>query len=124
MLDLLNVFVEPKEQYYEPVINYENINYSEPKIIIRGGSFLGQLPIKQEILATENDNILYIENKLALYEGYKKSQNFETYDELDLKKYLKNLDLMILEINEINFYNASFGFIDYLLEHEELFNRG
>lgn len=124
LLDLLNLFKEPKQQYYQQIINYEDNNYSHPTTIIRGGSFLGQLPIQQEILPDDQDNILYIDNKIALFNGYSKSQSFENYDELDMKKYFENIDLMILEINEINFYNATFGFLDYILEHKELFERG
>ena len=50
-----------------------------------------------------------------------KQKEFDTYEELNIDKELKDYDIVLIEINELNFYNASFGFIDYLLENGDKF---
>ena len=89
---------------------------------IQGGSFLGGLLLPQTTISV-NGEICHIENKNFFYNKYKDHCSFESYDELNEKfnllNHIKKTDVIILEINEINVYNATFRFLDYLLSHEE-----
>ena len=48
------------------------------------------------------------------------SMTVTDYDQIDFRPYTKNIDLVILEINEVNIYNATFGFLDYLLDNKNI----
>ena len=63
-------------------------------------------------------------NKYFFYHHFADNVTFETYDEINEKfnliDHINKTDVFIFEIHELNFYNASFGFLDYILEHEEI----
>lgn len=121
LFDILNIYDEPNIQFYEPVISFDNFDNDDFNFLIQGGSFLGGLLFPYSTLGMTN-KIYHIENKACLYDHYSKDLTFTDYDDLDRKinlvKQLKDFNVVILEINELNVYNASFGFLDYLLEHE------
>ena len=119
---VLNIYDKPNEDYYSSVVSldtYDNDNFS---FTIQGGSFLGGLLFPFTTLSVFGE-VLHIENKTCIYDKYSKDVDFESYDDLDkqlgLLNHLRKTNVYILEINELNVYNASFGFLDYLLEHEE-----
>lgn len=122
LFNVLNIYDKPKEQFYKTVMEYTNFDNDNLNFTVQGGSFLGGLLLPQTTLSLFGD-VLHIENKILLYNKYKDNYTFETYDELaekfNLIEHLHNTDIFILEINELNVYNATFGFIDYLLMHEE-----
>ena len=124
LFEVLNVYDKPNEKYYESVISYNNIDYEELNYLVQGGSFLGGFLIPYWTIGLRN-NVIHIENKAVLYNKYKASATFETFDELNdkinLLDSLKETNIIILEIHEVNIYNATFGFIDYLLEHKDKF---
>ena len=122
LFNVLNIYDKPNEQFYESVIDYKDFDNDNLNFTIQGGSFLGGLLFPQSTISVFG-SVYHIENKNLLYNNYKDHCPFETYDELnekfDLIKHLKKTDVFILEINELNVYNATFGFLDYLLAHEE-----
>ena len=122
LFNVLNIYDRPDEQFYAPVIKYINYDNDNLNFTIQGGSFLGGLLFPQATLSVEGD-VYHIENKNLIYNKYKNHFSFESYDELNEKfkliEHLKKTDVFILEINELNVYNATFGFLDYLIEHEE-----
>ena len=122
LFDVLNIYDKPKEQFYESVLHFDNIDIEDKTWTIQGGSFLGGLLFPQATLSLFGD-VVHIENKIMLYNKYQDNYDFESYDELaekyGLLEHLKKTDIFVLEINELNVYNATFGFLDYLLEHEE-----
>lgn len=122
LFNILNIYDKPNEQFYESVIKYNNFDNDNLNFTIQGGSFLGGLLLPQTTLSVFGQ-VYHIENKILLYNKYQDNYNFESYDELNQKfnliDHLRNTDVFILEINELNVYNATFGFLDYLLAHEE-----
>ena len=122
LFNTLNIYDKPNEQFYESVLDYKDFENDNLNFTIQGGSFLGGLLFPQITLSVFGD-VYHIENKVLLYDKYQNHDSFESYDELNEKfnliDHLKKTDVFVLEINELNVYNATFGFIDYLLEHEE-----
>ena len=71
----------------------------------------------------DNSNVIFMSNTDVFTDNWKTNSTFNDYNQLDLNKYTDGLDLVILEINEVNVYNATFGFLDYLLDNQDkLFN--
>ena len=122
LFNVLNIYDKPNEQFYAPIIDYNNYDNDNLNFTIQGGSFLGGLLLPQTTLSVYGE-VYHIENKNLIYNKYKNHSAFESYDELNDKfhliDHLHKTDVFILEINELNVYNATFGFLDYLLEHEE-----
>lgn len=122
LFNVLNIYDKPNEQFYEPLIEYKDFDNENLNFTIQGGSFLGGLLLPQSTISLFGD-VYHIENKVLLYDKYKEHYMFETYDELNEKfkllDHAKKTDVFIFEINELNVYNATFGFLDYMLEHEE-----
>ena len=66
---------------------------------------------------------VHFENNYIYYENYSKIEwlsKFDAYDEIDLEQFMKDTNVVILEINEAAISNMTWGFIDYLLEHPEI----
>ena len=124
LFDVLNVYDKPNENFYSSTINYKNVDYEELNYLIQGGSFLSALLFPYFTIGLHNE-VFHIENKVVLYNKYSATCPFENFDELDANMHildkLKTMDIIILEINEVNVYNATFGFIDYLIENEVYF---
>lgn len=117
LYELLNLNKKEKKLYMNTYVEYLDPRSSFPSVIISGGSFLGELLFPFATYGLEDNKVFHIENKMYYMNHYEDLVNFEKYDEIPLKDELKNIDLFVFEINEVNIYNASFGFIDYLLEH-------
>ena len=122
LFNILNIYDKPNEQFYESVLDFKDFDNDNLNFTIQGGSFLGGLLFPQTTLSVFGE-VYHIENKVLLYDKYQENYLFESYDELnekfDLINHIKKTDVFVFEINELNVYNATFGFIDYLLEHEE-----
>ena len=119
LLRLLNLNKNPKYTYMNTAVQYVDTNSSFPSVVISGGSFLGELLFPFATYGLDFNKVYHIENKLYYMNHYDDKYEFEKYDEIPIKKDLKDIDLFIFEINEVNIYNASFGFIDYLLDNLE-----
>lgn len=122
LFDILNIYDKPDEEFYVPIdemIEYDsdNLNFT-----IQGGSFTS-LMMFPPIVVSEKGNAVQIVNKQAFYNNYTNMVEFNNYDELNNKigllDRIKDTDCYIFEIHEVNVYNASFGFLDYLLKHKE-----
>lgn len=120
LYNILNLLMPPGLEYYN--VKFETVEGSEqPSVFFRGGSFMGQsinALISNRIFG---DNI-HFENNYYFTDYYKNSQtisNFDAYEELDVCGYLKNSDILILEVNEEKIFTMSWGFIDYILENYE-----
>ena len=120
LVSLLNVFKKSNEKFYDPIVDYTSVESSFPSLLIRGGSFLAQLALPYVLVGYDN-KVTILSNKICFYDRFSKQKEFDTYEELGLEKEFKDYDIVLLEINELNFYNASFGFIDYLLENGDKF---
>ena len=120
LFDVLNIYDKPNEQFYESVITFENFETGPNNFIVQGGSFLGSLLIPQVTVNPFGD-VAHIENKSMFYDKYRELASFDSYEEAnskyDLLDRCKKADVYIFEIHELNVYNATFGFLDFLLEH-------
>lgn len=115
LLDLLNVYMGyPKEKYYEYDIELQNPKEYDPThILVQGGSFAQGL--EHDVFSQYSDDQLY-------YINYKNSISdlsgnyipFNEWDELDLKKYLDQVDFVVIELNDAAIHNESSGFVEYL----------
>lgn len=114
---LLNLYKKEKNIYMNTQVEYLDPSSSFPNVVISGGSFLGELLFPFATYGLEFNKVFHIENKMYYMNHYEDLINFEKYEDIPLQNELKNIDLFVFEINEVNIYNASFGFIDYLLEH-------
>ena len=122
----LNLIGNPnKDTYYKSklIVTKEN---EVPAVFMRGGSFLGQslraLGTAGAIHVTAHyENNYYFTND---YTGMESLSAFDAYDEfVDMGRYLSEADMLILEVNEAAIPNMSWGFIDYLIDNSELFER-
>lgn len=122
LFGILNLYNKPNEKFYSTILNYLDYNVTTLNFTINGGSFLGELLLPYYLVGYQNE-VMHIENKTFFYNNYNKHTQFESYDELNEKynllRKVKNTDMFIFEINELNVYNATFGFLDYLLKHLE-----
>lgn len=119
--EVLNIYSKPKEKFYNPTLNYIDASIDEKNYIICGGSFMSGLLIPN-ITDGINNEVYEVMNKFFFYNHFADNITFETYDEINEKfnliDHINKTDVFIFEIHELNFYNASFGFLDYILEHE------
>ena len=120
LFDVLNIYDKPNEQFYVPVVKFENFDLEKLNFVVQGGSFLGSLLIPQ-ITVTPFGDITHIENKSMFINKYKDLITFDSYEEANEKANIINIckeaDVFIFEIHELNVYNATFGFLDFLIEH-------
>lgn len=120
LFDVLNIYDKPNEQFYESVLTFENFDVGDSNFLVQGGSFLGSLLIPQ-ITVNPFGDVVHIENKSMFYDKYRELVSFDSYEEANSKYSLvdrcKNTDVFIFEIHELNVYNATFGFLDFLIEH-------
>ncbi|MBP3200771.1 MAG: hypothetical protein J6M39_03910 [Lachnospiraceae bacterium] len=120
LFDVLNIYDKPDEKFYESVVTFENFDTSNLNYLVQGGSFLGSLLIPQMTVNPFGD-IVHIENKSMFYDKYRELVTFDSYEEADAKysllKRCKDTDVFVFEIHELNVYNATFGFLDFLIEH-------
>lgn len=107
-------------EYYD--VNYETFSGTDqPSVFYRGGSFMGQ-SINALILCRIFGENIHFENNYYFTDYYTNIQtlsSFDAYDEFDVCSYLKNSDILILEVNEEKIPTMSWGFIDYILENYE-----
>ena len=119
---VLNIEDKPNEKFYEVSHEVYDFQTDNLNFIMHGGSFTVQLMLPAVVLGGTGDIVQMI-NKKVFYNNYSNIEDFESYDELNtrmnLLEHAKNADVFIFEIHEVNVYNATFGFLDYLLEHEE-----
>lgn len=124
LFNVLNIYDKPNENFVSSDVSFVEFVPSDIDYLIQGGSFLGEL-LLPFITIGLNNKVIHIENKNCIYNNYVDNVQFEDYDDLDKKinllRQLRDFDVIMLEINELNIYNASFGFIDYLLENERYF---
>lgn len=122
LYDSLNLLDKvPNEDWYSATMNVVQNGEDYPNIFLRGGSFMGQslsslirCGVFGEDVHFENN--YYFLNKYA--EAYYLS-GYSAYDEMDLDTLVGKSDILVLEINEAQICNMSWGFIEYLLEHPE-----
>ena len=120
LYDILNLIEKPRGDYYETSIKYDSIELSMPSFLISGGSFTGELLFQFFTFGIDNE-VIHISNKTCLLDHYERQVEFEDYSELPILENLKKIDIIVLEINELNVYNATFGLLDYLLENKNKF---
>lgn len=61
-----------------------------------------------------------MENRQIFTEEFGQVKEFSRYEEADMRECLRDIDLVVLEVNETAVSDMSFGFIDYVLEHPEI----
>jgi septation ring formation regulator EzrA len=98
---------------YAVSTNYTNLR----GFLIELRDKLQVIKTRKEAYEQELQKIDLKNNEDALEEFNKKIKKY--YDTIVSE--LKDFDIVMLEINELNFYNASFGFLDYLLENGDKF---
>lgn len=115
---ILNLLLPSSEEYYNVEIEVEE-GKDKPNVFLRGGSFMGQ---SLRFLITSNifNKDIHFENNYYFTDLYSNKfylSNFNAYNEIDVESYLKQSDIMILEVNEEKIYTMGWGFIDYVLEN-------
>lgn len=117
--EVFNLLQKPYDSYYEPVIRVTDAATDAPGMLCRGGSFMGQ----SVAMLTRNHYFgknVSMENRQIFTDEFANTVGFDSYDEVDLGEYFKDIDIVILEVNETAVSEMSFGFIDYVLEHPQL----
>ena len=61
-----------------------------------------------------------MENRQIFTDEFENVVPFTDYEAVDMRAYLRDIDLVVLEVNETAVSDMSFGFIDYVLEHPEI----
>ena len=120
----LNLFEEPDESYYSARIHVTREG-EKPNVFCRGGSFLGQ---SWSMLVQSGcfSNDLHYENNYFFTNQYTTQTTLSVmaaYEESDeWIPFLRDADIVVLEINEASIEDATFGFVDYVLDHSEILN--
>ena len=121
--EVLNVYSKPKEKFFVPSLKYNDTTIDERNYTLSGGSFMSGLLLPNMTAGLSNE-VYEVMNKYFFYHHFADNVTFETYDEINEKfnliDHINKTDVFIFEIHELNFYNASFGFLDYILEHVEI----
>lgn len=125
LYDSLNLFSRPNEKWYSAMIEKTDEGKDHPNVFFRGASFMGQ-----SLFVLQSENIfskyVYFENsyyRTDSSEGTIFLSDYMAYDEIDLDTLVGQSDIIILEVNEVSIKYMSFGFIDYLLERPDYFDR-
>lgn len=117
--EVFNTLEKPYDSYYEPVIETVDPTTDAPGFLCRGGSFMGQslsVLIRNHYFGKN----VSMENRQIFTDEFENVVPFTDYDAVDMREYLKDIDLVVLEVNETAVSDMSFGFIDYVLEHPEI----
>ncbi len=117
-----NLLQKSYDQYYEPVIEVTDSATDAPGMLCRGGSFMGQ-SLSAIIRNNYFGKNVYMENDQIYTDVFGDLQIFHDYSDVDMNSYFQDIDLLILEVNEPSIPSMSFGFIDYALEHPEVFRQ-
>lgn len=117
-----NLLQKSYDQYYEPVIQVTDSETDAPGMLCRGGSFMGQ-SLSAVIRNHYFGKNVYMENDQIFTDEFGALEVFHDYNDVDMKGYFKDIDLLILEVNEPSIPSMSFGFIDYVLEHPEVLSQ-
>lgn len=116
LYNTLNLFTKPSVQYYKVFVATEE-GKDKPDVFVRGGSFMGQ-SLSYLISGGIFGNDIHFENNYYFTDRYSRTETlsgFDAYDEFDVKTYLEDADILILEVNEEKIWTMSWGFIDYAL---------
>lgn len=117
--EVFNTLEKPYDSYFEPVIETTDPVTDAPGFLCRGGSFMGQslsVLIRNHYFGKN----VSMENRQIFTDEFEQVVPFTDYDAVDMKEYLRDIDLVVLEVNETAVSDMSFGFIDYVLEHPEI----
>lgn len=114
-----NLLQKSYDQYYEPVIEVTDSTTDAPGMLCRGGSFMGQ-SLSAIIRSNYFGKNVYMENDQIFTDVFSDLKIFHDYNDVDMNGYFKDIDLLVLEVNEPSIPSMSFGFIDYVLEHPEV----
>ena len=118
----LNLMTKPAGiQYYSAELSITE-EKDHPNVFLRGGSFMGQ-SLNGLIKAGVFGKNVHFENNYYFTENYSQLgslSSYTAYDEVEnLREYMSETDILILEVNEDNIGNLAFGFVDYLLENPD-----
>ena len=114
--DLLNVWNEQDETYYEYSAQREvKESYDKMGILIQGDSF-GKGLWKDILELYPFENVYRID-----YDEYWEDRNgsmhkIDSWDTFDISKILNQTDVVVLEVTEPNVKESSWGFVDYLID--------
>ena len=121
----MNLMLDARCDWYDSDVNVTYEGKDKPNFFVRGGSFLGQ-SISSLISAGIFESDVHLENNnwyIDRYSALGSISDYTAYDELPMDFLLGKSDILVLEINDAAIDKASFGFIDYLLEHPEYLDR-
>ena len=93
-----------------------------PGMLCRGGSFMGQ-SLSAIVRHGYFGKDVYMENDQIFTGNFGERVIFHDYNEVDMGAYFKDIDLLVLEVNEPSISGMSFGFIDYVLEHPQVLDQ-
>ena len=113
--DLLNVFSPISDiTYYEYSMEPEKpSSYDKTRILLQGGSFSEGF-IQDYFGMYSSDDIAYINYSNFIRDKHGNVQALQSWNDLDLGKYLDRADFVVIELQEAVVYKYSSGFVDYL----------
>lgn len=115
---LLNIYTGAYDTYTDPVITVTEEGKDSPGMLCRGGSFMGQ-SLAHLVNEGYFSKDICMENTQFFKNRFTEIKSFTDYASVDLKEAFKDIDLVILEVNESSVDLMSFGFMDYVLEHQD-----
>ncbi len=116
---VFNLLEKPYGEYFRPVVTVTDPETDAPGVLFQGGSFMGQslsMLLQNQYFGKD----VYIENTQMFAGQFSQVQQFSEYEELGLGELMKDIDIVVLEVNEPSIPSMSFGFIDYLLENPQV----
>lgn len=122
--DLLNRMALPSFENYQPVITTVP-GADRPSLFVRTSSF-GFTSLR---LLTDSDLFgptVYFENQTFISRdaaGSATTQTVTAYDQIDLGAYLRQSDIVVLELLELQYGDPGFGMIDYILENPQMLDQ-
>lgn len=117
IFNLLNIYTRAYDSYTEPMYTITEPGGELPRLLCRGGSFMGQ-SLAHLVLQGYFASDICMENTQFFEEKFTKITTLNDYGDFDLKSAFENTDLVIIEVNEMSVDVMSFGFMQYVLEHQ------
>lgn len=113
--DLLNVFSPISGiTYYEYSMEREEpSSYDKTRVLLQGGSFSEGF-IQDYFGMYNSDDIAYINYSNFIRDKHGNVQTLQSWNDLDLGKYLDRADFVVIELQEAVVYKYSSGFVNYL----------
>ena len=122
--DLLNVWTEPDETYYQYAeLREPSDHYDRLRAVIQGDSFARGFPRDVKTVYPYEDIYLIVRNH-ELQKPKGGTQQFESWESFPFQELLDSVDVVILESTAHELRSCSFGFVEHLSDALESYVPG